>query len=87
MLPFLSGALMLGFVVGGAFFFEFWRKTHDRLFLMFGVAFALQAVERFVLVVLTDGRNEEHSFVYLFRLAAFAAILGAIVDKNRRERR
>lgn len=38
---FLSGAITLGFLVAGLFFLRFWRRTHDRLFLAFAIAFAL----------------------------------------------
>jgi Family of unknown function (DUF5985) len=88
MLSFLSGAVMLGCVVAGAFFLKFWRTTRDRLFLMFGLAFFLLATERVVLACLNEGRSgEEHTLVYLFRLAAFALILLAIANKNRQERK
>lgn len=85
MLSFLSGALMFGFAIAGVFFLDFWRRTRDRLFLMFALSFWLLAAERLVLVVLTDGRNEEHTLLYLFRLGAFVLILLAIANKNREE--
>ena len=84
---FISGAIMFGAATAGIFFLKFWRKTHDGLFLMFGFAFFLLALERVVLVLLRGGpTHEEHTFVYLFRLAAFLVILLAIANKNRAER-
>ena len=81
---FISGAIMFGAAAAGIFFLKFWRKTRDGLFLMFGFAFFLLALERVVLVLLRGGpTHEEHTFVYLFRLAAFLVILVAIANKNR----
>ena len=86
MLAFLYGALMLGALIAGAFFFKFWRKTRDSLFWMFGAAFVLLAIER--IVILAAGVDaEEHSLVYLIRLAAFLLILVAIANKNRQQRK
>ena len=81
---FFSGMAMLGSWVGGIYFFRFWRKTRDRLFFMFGVAFWLMALERLVLALAIDPWFEEYSFVYLIRLFAFLVIICAIVDKNRK---
>jgi len=86
MLDFLSGAIMLGCLVACAFFFKFWRKTKDALFWMFGAAFALLAIERVVLLA-AGVAAEEHSLVYLIRLAAFLLILVAIANKNRQQRK
>jgi hypothetical protein len=46
LVSFLSGAVTLGFLVAAAFFLRFWRRTHDRLFLAFAVAFMLLAMNR-----------------------------------------
>ena len=79
---FLSGAITLGFLVAGLFFLRFWRRTRDSLFLAFAVAFALlgsgQAVQ-----ALANIPQEERSYIFLIRLAAFAIILAAVVRKNR----
>ena len=83
MLEFLSGAVTLGFLVGAAFFLRFWRKTRDRLFLAFGAAFVLFALNQFLaaalLVVI-----EPSSLIYGLRVLGFLLILAAIVDKNMR---
>jgi hypothetical protein len=79
---FLSGAITLGFLIAGLFFFRFWRRTSDELFVAFAVAFALLGIGQAV-QALANILQEERSFIYLFRLAAFTLILIAIVRKNR----
>lgn len=64
-----------------AFFFRFWNKTGDRLFLLFSLSFALIAIERFVLIALHNA-NETHYAVYLIRFVAYCLIIFGIVDKN-----
>jgi len=41
MIEFLSGAVTMGFAIASAFFLRFWRRTGDRLFLVFALAFWL----------------------------------------------
>lgn len=82
---FLSGAIMLGCFVASLFFCKFWKKTRDRLFLFFGVAFAILSVERLVLVLMSERSGESNAAIYLMRLSAFALIIISIVDKNRQE--
>lgn len=81
MVDFLAGAATVGFLVASGFFVRFWRRTADRLFLAFAVAFALLALNQAAVFVL-DVRSEAGSFVYVLRVAAFLLILAAIVDKN-----
>lgn len=82
---FLSGAITLGLLVAGLFFLRFWRRTNDALFLAFALAFALlgsaQAVQ-----ALANIPQEERSYIFLLRLAAFTIILAAIARKNRSAR-
>lgn len=82
---FLSGAIMLGCGVASMFFFKFWKKTHDRLFLFFGVAFVILSIERIVLLLMSEQSGESNAAIYLMRLLAFALIITSIVDKNRQE--
>jgi hypothetical protein len=77
---FLNGIIFLGHGTAGLFFLRFWRKTHDRLFLMFAIAFWLLGVVRLAMMVLAQ-EGEDH-YLYWFRLAAYLLILFAIVDKN-----
>lgn len=79
---FLHGAIGLGFVLGGLFFLQFWRKTRDRLFAIFAIAFWVLSVER-VLLAMTNPTDENRWYIYLVRLFAFLLIIIAIVDKNR----
>ncbi|HEV2147701.1 MAG TPA: DUF5985 family protein [Longimicrobiaceae bacterium] len=78
----LSGAIVMGYLLPGVFFFRFWKDTADRLFLIFGLAFTLLAVQRTMLTLLADTPSA-HIYLYVIRLLAFLLIIAAIVDKNR----
>jgi hypothetical protein len=83
MIDFLSGAVTLGYLVAAAFFLRFWRSTADRLFLAFGAAFVLFALNQFLgaaLVVVV----EPSSLIYALRVLGFVVIIAAIIDKNAR---
>jgi len=80
----ISGAILLACAVVALFFLRFWKKTLDRLFLLFSVAFSALAVER-LLLILVDPAHEWRPYVYGVRLAAFVLILAAILDKNRKQ--
>jgi hypothetical protein len=80
---FLSGAVTLGFLVAGLFFFGFWRRTGDSLFGAFAAAFWLLSAHQASLI-LAEVPVEERSWLYLLRLAAFVVILIAIAAKNRK---
>ena len=84
MFEFLAGASFIAAVAIALFFARFWRVSGDRLFAIFALAFAVFATNRLILVLLEDD-NENTTYVYLVRLAAFILILAAIVDKNRRD--
>lgn len=79
---FLSGSITLGFLVAGLFFLRFWRRTDDGLFLAFAIAFALLGIGQAV-QALANIPEEERSYIFLTRLAAFTIILAAVVWKNR----
>jgi hypothetical protein len=82
---FLSGAVTFGYAIAALFFLRFWKKTGDSLFLTFGAAFFLLGLGQ-GLLTLANIPVEERSWLYLFRLAAFALIILAIVRKNRKQR-
>jgi hypothetical protein len=82
LLDFLAGAVTFGFLLAGLFFLRFWKKTGDSLFLSFALAFVLLGIGQ-GLLALANVPLEERSWLYLFRLAAFALILIAIIRKNR----
>ena len=81
MSEFLAGAATLGYLVAAAFFVRFWRRTADRLFLAFAVAFALFALNQGLAHILRVV-YEPSSFVYALRVVGFLIILAAILDKN-----
>lgn len=78
---FAAGLLTAGYAVAGVFFFSFWRRTRDSLFLVFGFAFWLMALNQ-ALPVLMGIPREEQGGIYLLRLAAFILIILAILRKN-----
>ena len=80
---FLSGAITMGFLLGGLFFLRFWRETRDQLFLTFAIAFWLLGIVQ-ALLALSPLAPEERSWLYVLRLLAFLLIAGSIVRKNRR---
>ena len=81
MLDFLSGICTGGFLVAALFFFRFWKRTHDRLFALFGLAFVLFAINQ-IAILLSHTQREDLSWIYLFRLAGFLLLLGGILGKN-----
>ncbi|MGQ0589408.1 MAG: DUF5985 family protein [Sphingosinicella sp.] len=80
---FLSGAIVIGFVIAGLFFLRFWKRTRENLFVAFALAFWLLGLTQ-ALLTFTDIPVEERSWLYLLRLSAFLLILGSIWVKNRR---
>ena len=81
MIEFLSGAVTLGYLTAAAFFFSFWCRTSDRLFLAFGAAFILFALNQLLGHALTVV-SEPTSLIYVLRILGFALIIVAIVDKT-----
>lgn len=79
---FMYGGFMMGASAIGIFFWKFWKKTGDRFFALFAIAFLLLAVER-VIFLFIQAENEVHTWVFVIRLLAFAIISAAVVDKNR----
>jgi hypothetical protein len=78
----LLGAVAMGSAVAALFFLRFWRQTRERLFLIFALAFLVEAVMRVVLAI-AELPNEQEPFFYLGRLLTFSLIVIAIIDKNR----
>ena len=79
---FLAGAVTMGFAIATLFFLRFWQRTRDRLFLAFSVAFLLLGLNQ-ALVILANIPVEDRSPIYLLRLAAFAIIIWAVIQKTR----
>ncbi|MBI3964715.1 MAG: hypothetical protein HY329_03685 [Chloroflexi bacterium] len=78
---FMLGAIAMGSLSAALFFLRFWTQTKDRLFLMFAIAFGLEALNRTALALSPDP-SEGAPLLYVVRLLAYALILAAIVDKN-----
>lgn len=81
LIGYLAGAITLGYFVAGLFFMRFWRKTADRLFLAFGAAFVLLALNQ-VLATFLGAGDERIVYAYVLRVLGFVLILWAIIDKN-----
>lgn len=81
MRDYLAGAISITFLIVVMYFLRAWRKTDERLFLMFACAFWLMSLER-VVFTLVRMRGEEEWVVYTMRLLAFGIIAIAIVQKN-----
>jgi len=78
---FLSGMATAGFLIAALFFFRFWKRTKDFLFVTFGIAFLLFAGGQAAALWLNLPHND-NSWVYLLRLAGFVLLLIAIARKN-----
>lgn len=77
----LAGMTTMGSLIAGLFFFRFWRRTGDALFVYFGISFWLLAVGQ-ALSVLSDTPRDDQSWIYLIRLASFVLLIVGIVGKN-----
>ena len=86
MVAFYSGAAGLECLVAGLFFLRFWRRTGERLFLAFAIAFWLLGANA-ALPALIGRPAQAHGEVYLLRLAAFLLIILAILAKNVRSKK
>ncbi|HEX8916425.1 MAG TPA: DUF5985 family protein [Humisphaera sp.] len=90
---FLLGAVVAACLAAGLFFLRFWRRTRDRLFAAFAVAFWVLGLNWAALAWLQVTRPEQpdeidevRTVLYVVRLLAFVLILAAIIDKNRARR-
>lgn len=79
---FLTGMTVMACAVAALFFLRFWRRSRDRLLLIFAIAFLLMGITRVVLMPM--GKQGAYNvYAYSFRLATYVLILAAIADKNR----
>lgn len=78
---FINGAMTVGYIVLGLFFWKFWRRTHDSLFIIFAWAFWLMAANS-IAVSAFGSYDLDVGWTYLLRLFAFVLIIIAIVNKN-----
>ena len=82
-LAFTLGAICTGYAACALFFLRYFRRTRDRLFLIFAVAFAVLAGTQVGFLATVNEDREWHE-LYWLRLAAYACIMAGILDKNRR---
>lgn len=78
----MAGAILLGYLLIGAFFWRFWVKTRERLFLYFSAAFCLLALER-VLILAVGAEISTMPALFVTRLIAFLVLIAGIWEANR----
>jgi hypothetical protein len=83
MQTFFHGMSTLGCTIAGLFFLRFWRQSLDRFFLLFALAFFILAFD-YGILGLASFATEWRPYVYGVRLLAFALIIAAIAEKNRK---
>jgi hypothetical protein len=86
MIEMLAGALLFAYLCASAFFLRFWKRTGDRLFLYFAVAFSLFVLNQLAIAI-PGVADETDGYEYLLRVLGFIAIIIGIVDKNLRAKR
>lgn len=81
MIDFLSGAITVTQLIAGVYFLKFWRRTGDRLFLSFALAFWLLALSQAIgaFVGVSEARK---AAAYLPRVLGYLLLLVAIVRTN-----
>ncbi len=84
MTQFMLGAIVMACAAAGLFFLRFWRKTRDRLFAIFAIAFWTLGLNWLALAFINQ--DEVRTALYVVRLLAFLLILFGILDKNRAAR-
>jgi hypothetical protein len=78
---FILGAVAMASSVVGLIFAKLWRESRDRLYLLFAIAFWLEAIARGARVFLADP-SEAGALLVALRIGAYGLILIAIADKN-----
>ena len=79
---FITGASTSLFFVAALFFLRYAKKTSDKFFQLFALAFAVLGVDRIVGSIIGP-TSEFRPSVYLLRLLAFLIIIFAVLVKNR----
>jgi amino acid transporter len=83
---FVSGALVMAYVVAALFFLRFWRDTREPLFKFFTAAFLIFAVQRTALTLL-EQRELLALAAYGLRIVGFLLIAAGVVAANLAHRR
>lgn len=79
----LIGAIAASCLIIGLFFLRYWKTSGDKFFLYFAMSFLIEAANRISLSVFFD-LKEASPIYYLIRLLAYAFIIFAIIEKNKR---
>ena len=82
----LMGAVAMASFIAMLFFLRYWRQMGDSFFLLFAIAFGLDATTRAILA-LWRLPEETEPIIYLARLLTFCIIIVAIALKNQPQRR
>ena len=81
MIELLSGALLFSYAIAGVHFLLFWKRTGDRLFVHFAIAFWLFALNQLTSSIPVVA-GETSGYEYLLRVLGFIVIIVGIIDKN-----
>jgi hypothetical protein len=81
----LTGAISMGWLLVGLFFFRFWHHTRDSFFLWFALSFWIESANRLALGLLASSSETDPIF-YGVRLISYGLIILAIWQKNRPRR-
>ena len=81
MIEMLAGALLFAYLMAGLYFLRFWKRTGDRLFLHFAVAFLLFVLNQLATSI-PSVADETDGYESLLRVLGFIVIIIGIVDKN-----
>jgi hypothetical protein len=78
---FLLGIIVTCSLVAAAYFFRFWRKTRDSLFLCFSLAFLIEGLNRAGFLALDEPQGGSVA-AYSIRLVSYLLLLAAIAFKT-----
>jgi hypothetical protein len=79
---FLWGMVAALSLVAAVFFWKFWRRTRETLFVALAAGFGLLAAHWAALGVLNPGDETRH-YLYIVRFLAFVVMIAGVVAKNR----
>jgi hypothetical protein len=82
---FISGAIVMGFLVASLLFVKYHKRTRQKLFLTFAASFFLLALN-YAWLAISEIPGDERSLLFLVRLLAFALIPWAIFQSSRQDK-